>query len=196
MNKIIARVTAPMSSDSDSLPSNAPRKRVSRFVPLSEVDSSVLIDGITLWQSLCGDRKYPRRGDITPRGLKSLLRNTTLVRVIEGGKDYEYRIVGDAYVMAHGISFQGRCWSQIDGLTPGYQAFVKPIYDRVVREGEPIATRGWIERGAGSNGHVYCEYVFLPVGDEAVDHILVFAVYIRRDGFDHVSNSVTGSFAV
>jgi hypothetical protein len=185
-----------MSSDRDGLPSNAHRKRTSRFVPISEVDSSVLIDGITLWHSLCGERRYPRRGDVTPRALKTLLRNTLLVRVVEDGKDYEYRIVGDAYVMAHGVSFQSKRWSQIAAQTPGYHAFVKPIYDRVVQEGEPIATRGWIERGGGSTGHIYCEYVFLPLGDEAVDHILVFAVYIRRGGFEHVARSVTGSFAV
>ncbi len=196
MNKIIADVSAPMSSDQDGRPLNAPRKRANRCVDLTEVDSSVLIDGITMWQSLSGERKFPQRSDVTPRALRTLLRNTTLVRVIDSGKDYEYRIVGDAYVMAHGVSFQNKCLSQIAGLTPGYYAFVKPIYDRVVQEGDPVAPRGWIERGGGSAGHVYCEYVFLPIGEEAVDHILVFAVYIRRDGLEHVASSVTGSFAV
>lgn len=185
-----------MLSDRPGLAANAPHKRASRCIPLSEVDSSVLIDGITLWQNLSGERPFPSRRDINPRLLKSLLRNTALIRVINGGEDYEYRIVGDAYVMAHGVSFQGRTWSDIEGLTPGYHTFVKPIYDRVVQNGEPCATRGWVERGGGSTGHVYCENVFLPLGDDAVDHILVFAVYIRRDGLDHVANTVTGSFAL
>ncbi len=183
-----------MLSNRDGL-KNAPRKRVSRCIPLPEVDSSVLIKGITIWQNLSGERPFPRRSQITPHVLKTLLRSTSLIRVVDGGNDYEYRIVGDAFVMAHGVSFQGMSWSETQNLTPGYYAFVKPIYDRVVQSGEPCATRGWVERG-GSAGHVYCENAFLPLGDETVDHILVFAVYIRRANFGRVAGSATGSFAV
>jgi hypothetical protein len=157
-----------------------------QYVALSEVDSPILLSGIALWRGLCGERKFPERNDVTPRALKALLRYTTLLRVIDGGKDYEYRIVGDAYVMAHGVSFQGKLWSETAGVSPGYHARIKPVYDRVVREGEPLATRGWIERGNGSAGQIYCEYVFLPLGseEEGVDHILVFAVYVPRDGVE------------
>lgn len=173
-----------------------PRKRTSKCIPLSEVDSAILLDGIALWRSLSEGRKFPSRSAITPRVLKPLLRNTTLVRVVNGGEDYEYRIVGDAYVLAHGVSFQNKRWSETAGLLPDYHDYVKPIFDQVVHHAEPVATRGWIGRGAGSNGHVYSEYVFLPLGDSEVDHILVFAVYIRRDGLEHVANSLSGSFAV
>jgi len=118
------------------------------------------------------------------------------LRVIEGGRDYEYRVVGDAFVMAHGRSFQGKYWSEVERLSPGFYAYIKPIYDHVVRTGEPLATRGWIERGAGSKGHVYCEYVYLPLGsaETGVDYILIFAVYLRRDGIEHVACAIRGSF--
>jgi hypothetical protein len=169
--------------------------RTCRVIALSEIDDATLLEGLALWRSLCGGRKYPPRSAVTPRILKPLLRNTMLLRVIDGGRDYEYRIVGDAYVMAHGVSFQGKCWSQIENLSPGFHAYVKPIYDKIVRAGEPLATRGWIERGADSTGHVYCEYIYLPLGasDGSVDHILVFAVYIRRDGLEHVGGSPSGN---
>ncbi len=185
-----------MPSDPEIDGAPGPRKRTSKCIPLAEVDSAILLDGIALWRNLSNGRKFPSRNDITPRSLKTLLRNTTLVRVVDGGADYEFRIVGDAYVLAHGVSFQGKRWSETAHLLTGYQDYVKPIYDRIVREAEPVATRGWINRGAGSTGHVYSEYVFLPLGDTEVDHILVFAVYIRRDGLEHVSNSLSGSFAV
>lgn len=167
-----------------------------RRVAVEDVDNTILLDGIGLWRELSGARSYPSRKDITPRLLKPLLRNTTLVRVIDGGRDYEYRIVGDAYVMAHGVSFQGRLWSQIANVSPGYHKYIKPIYDEVVRDAAVIATRGWIERGSGSVGSVYCEYVFLPLGDVEVDHILVFATYVRADGQAHVAGSYSGSFDV
>jgi hypothetical protein len=158
----------------------SPHERLTQSIALADIDSPILLEGIALWEGLRRGRNFPQRGDVLPRGLKSLLRNTALLRVIEGGVDYEYRIVGDAYVMAHGVSFQGRKWSDTAQFAPGYQAAIKPVYDEVVRTGEPIATRGWIERGSAAGEHVYCEYVFLPLGAEIVDHILVFAVYVAR----------------
>lgn len=171
--------------------------RVCCCIPLSEVDNAILLDGVTLWRNLAGVRKYPKREDVSPRLLKPLLRYTTLLRVICGGNDYEYRIVGDAYVMAHGQSFQGKLWSETKSLSPGFYKFIKPVYDRVVYDGEPVATRGWIERGGNSNGQVFCEYVYLPLGDEdvGVDHILAFAVYLRRDGLERIG-SMSNSFSV
>ena len=155
-------------------------------IALSEIESTVLLQGIAYWDALRGARNFPSRFEITPRGLANLLRNTTLLRVIEGGKDYEYRIVGDAYVMAHGVSFQGKSWSETDKLSPGYHAMIKSTYDRVVRKAEPIAMRGWIERSGQKSELIYSEYVFLPLGrdGETVDHILVFAVYVPREKLD------------
>ncbi len=164
---------------------NEPEK-VSGRIALGEIDSVVLQQGIAYWRSLCGEGGFPSRSAITPRGLAGLLRNTTLLRVIDGGKDYEYRIVGDAYVMAHGVSFQGRRWSEIDKLSPGYHAMIKSTYDRVVRKAEPVAMRGWIERGGQRSEPIYSEYAFLPLGTDGktVDHILVFAVYVPREKLD------------
>lgn len=152
-------------------------------VPLDEVDNPVLLQGLQYWRERAAGRKFPSRSDVTPRGLGGLLRNTTLLRVIDGGKDYEYRIVGDAYVMAHGVSFQGRKWSETARLSPGYHVMIKPTYDRVVRKAEAVATKGWIERDGHGAEYIYCEYVFLPLGNDenSVDHILVFAVYVPRE---------------
>ena len=163
--------------------------RICRIIPLADVDHAILLDAVGLWQRLKGERKYPSRNAVTPRILKPILRNTTLLRVVDEGADYDYRIVGDAYVMAHGQSFQGKLWSQTEAMSPGFYKFIKPVYDRVVRDGEPLAMRGWIERGGASTGHVYCEYVYLPLGEDRVDHILAVAVYLRRDGVDRVASA-------
>lgn len=172
------------------LPAGSPR--TNRRIALTELDNSVLLEGMALWRKMKGERRYPARNDISVRTLKPLLRNICLLKVIDCGQDYDYRIVGDAYVLAHGISLQGKLWSEARTIAPGYTAYIKPIYDEIVREAQPIATRGWIERLAGSKGHVYSEYLFLPLGEGGVDHILIFAAYIRRDGLEHVARP--GSF--
>ena len=161
-------------------------EKLSSQIALGEIDSSILLQGLEYWRGLCGERKFPARSDVTPRGLGGLLRYTTLLRVIDGGKDYDYRIVGDAYVMAHGVSFQGKRWSQTDKLSPGYHAMIKSIYDRVARKAVPIAMRGWIERSGATAEYIYSEYIFLPLGTDGmtVDHILAFAVYVPRDRLD------------
>jgi len=130
---------------------------LSRCIALIDIDSPIVRQGAGYWSGLCRGRRFPARGDVSPRELKALLRNITLLRVIEGGRDYEYRIVGDAYVMAHGRSFQGLKWSQTAQFSPGYHAAIKPVCDSVVRTGNPIATRGWIEKGADAGEHVFAK---------------------------------------
>lgn len=166
-------------------PPDGPVNPCSR-VPLAEVTHPILVQAVAFWRRLAAGRKFPARSEVTPRGLGNLLRNTELLRVVDGGMDYEYRIVGDAYVLAHGVSFQGKAWSQIGRLSPRFHRMIKPVYDSVVATGEPVATRGWIERGGATDEHIYCEYVYLPLGADGatVDHILIFAVYIPHDTLD------------
>jgi hypothetical protein len=174
----------PTAVEIDRPPAASPFANDRQCIALSEINSPILQDGIALWRKLCGAGKYPAREDVTPRLLKGLLRNTSLLRVIEGGRDYEYRIVGDAFVQAHGRSYQGMLWSETATLSRGYHDRIKPVYDHVVQTGEPLATRGWIERGDGSSEKIYSEYVFLPLGKTAVDHILIFAVYLPHENMD------------
>ena len=104
------------------------------------------------------------------------------MRVIDSGRDYEYRIVGDAHVIAHGFSMQGKTLSQMDDYAPGYGAVLKPLYDNPVRRRTPLALRGWLSMGEDGAEFVYSESVFLPLGpdDETVDHVLNFSVYVMH----------------
>jgi hypothetical protein len=151
-------------------------------IALEAVDSAIVRRGIEYWRGLRGARRFPSRSDLSPRSFADLLRNTALLRVSEA--DYEYRIVGDAYVIAHGFSMQGLRWSDIDKFSPGYGAVLKPFYDGIVRDAEPFAMRGWTVRNQTRKQYVYSECVFLPLGadGEHVDHVLNFAVFSPRDG--------------
>jgi hypothetical protein len=171
------------------------KPRSCRIIPLSDVDNATLLGAFALWNGLRGDGKFPSRNTVSPRVMKPILRYTSLLRVLDGGADYEYRIVGDAYVMAHGHSFQGKRWSELGAVAPGFQNTFKPIYDQVVQSGEPLALRGWLERGGRPGSVIFCEYLLLPLGeaDGGVDHILNVAVYGRRDGIEQPPES--GSFS-
>jgi hypothetical protein len=174
--------------DPNVLQSGPPATPTNPFgrIAINEIESPLLVQAVAYWKRLAAGRVFPARSDVTPRSLGPLLRYTTLLRVVDGGSDYEYRIVGDAFVLAHGVSFQGRRWSEVGRLSPRFHRMIKPVYDSVVETREPLATRGWIERSAGTDEYIYCEYIYLPLGaaPSAVDHILIFAVYIPHDTLD------------
>ena len=158
----------------------------SGVVALDAIESPIVLQGLDYWRRLKGDRSYPARKDMMPREMSPLLRNIVLIRLVDDGKDYEYRIVGDAHVISHGFSMQGLRVSDVDKFSPGYGPVLKSLYDYAVRRRGAYAFRGWTERGEKHKKYIYSESVFMPLGpDEAtIDHVLNFAVYDPRDSFD------------
>jgi hypothetical protein len=150
-------------------------------IALDAVESGPVRDAIAYWQGLCGTRRFPARTDVSPRDMRGFLRNICLLRVIDGGADYEYRILGDAHVLAYGFSMQGRRLSDVDVEAPDHGPVLRKLYDRVVRKGEPYALRGWIVRDEQQKNYIYSESLFAPLGDgDVVDHVFNASVYVPR----------------
>jgi hypothetical protein len=168
-----------------TIPKNVP-ENASGVIALDAIESAIVRQGVECWNGLRGTRSYPSRHDMTPRDLAPLLRHVVLLRLIDGGQDYEYRIVGDAHVISHGFSMQGLRVTDVDKFSPGYGSVLKSLYDRAVRRRGVYAFRGWLERGEKHKQYIYSESVFMPLGpDEAtIDHVLNFSVYTPRDSFE------------
>jgi hypothetical protein len=149
---------------------------------LEDVESSVVREAVAYWRGLCRGRPFPSRAEILPRDIRGLLRNICLIRVVDGGADYEYRVIGDAHVQAYGFSMQGKLLSAFDHYAPGHGPVLKRLYDRVVRKSEPYALRGWIERSDIQKQYIYSESLFAPLGEDGVvDHVFNVSVYVPRD---------------
>lgn len=185
MTRLFKKPAVSRSPDVIALPRSVP-ENASGVIPLEAIEHPILCQGLECWNRLRGARRYPARQDLTPRDLAPLLRHVVLIRLVDGGADYEYRIVGDAHVISHGFSMQGRRVSEVDRFSPGYGPVLKSLYDRAVRRREPYAFRGWMERGDEKRLYIYSESVFMPLGpDEAtIDHVLNFAVYTPRDSYE------------
>ena len=95
-------------------------RRLRQEIALSDIHSATVQRGLDLWNRVRAGRQFPARAEVTPRMLSDLLRNTTLVRVLENNEEYELRIVGDAMVQMQGRSFQGMSTAEIDLLVPGH----------------------------------------------------------------------------
>ena len=167
---------------SKSVPENA-----SGIIALDAIESPIVRQGIEYWRRLKGARSYPARQDLTPREMAPLLRNIVILRLLDGGADYEYRIVGDAHVISHGFTMQGLHVSDVDKYSPGYSPVLKSLYDRAVRRRDVYAFRGWMERGEKNKKYIYSESAFMPMGPDetTIDHVLNFSVYTPRDSFEH-----------
>ncbi|HEX7726107.1 MAG TPA: PAS domain-containing protein [Rhizomicrobium sp.] len=152
-------------------------------IALSEIENPLIQKALDIWQNARGARSMPARADMSPRVMSGLLRNTVLVRVLGGGDDFEFRIVGDAIVQAQGASLQGMTMAQIDLVLPGYGTTLHSIYRSVYRRRVAYAYRGWYVRDADGRA-MFHESLVMPLGDDGatVDHILVVGVYAMQPG--------------
>src|SRR5258707_12679306 len=148
-----------------------------RLVPLGEIRSDLLRLALAGWEEKRAERRFPSRPEMTPRHMKTYLRNITLWRRSAEGRDYEYRVMGDADAQAYNRSMVGLHVSDLDKLRPGNGARVKAVLDYMVRKQIPVVSAGWLI--TSGQKPVYHEMLFLPLGpDEAsVDHILGVSVH-------------------
>jgi hypothetical protein len=144
------------------------------------LDSRPVRLAVRYWQDLRGTGHFPSRETIAPRDMAPFLRHIVLIRIIDQGADYEYRIVGDACVQAFGTNFQGARLTEVEAVNPAYGLATRAAYEHVRTTGAPFALRGWVAPSTPSL-FSYHETVLLPFGKrDTVDHILGVSSYTPR----------------
>jgi hypothetical protein len=163
-------------------PQRAPDKSSLYIATLAELDNPSVRMGASYWRMIKGDRKIPSRAQLSPRELRAILKHVLLLRVLDGGADYEYRVVGDLHVQAYGIKFQNTRLSTLEERATGLGNMLRGLYEHVRVTAEPLAVRGWIGREVKDARFVYFESAFLPLGDDdkIVDHIACVSVYVPK----------------
>ena len=152
------------------------------LIPLERLEDSHLRLAVSYWRARCGDRRHPSREELQPRDIAGVLRNMALVKVLDGGADFEYRIVGDAQVRAYALRLQNRRLSDVAADAPAFGGIVQGLFTHLVQDGAPFAIRGRIGRDIPEANFTDIESVFLPLGasDHVVDHIVIFSSYVMR----------------
>jgi len=156
-----------------------PQTSIFDWIALDQLRSASLRIGAAYWQSLRGDRLFPARDDLKARDMAGMLPYMSLVKVIDGGADFEHRIVGDVIVRAFSVPIQNRRFSEIARDAPelievSLQLFRKPVETRA-----PVAWRQKTGQEASHTVFTESEIVLLPLGQnqDAVDHIVGFGVH-------------------
>jgi hypothetical protein len=163
-------------------PQPAPDRSSTVVVTLDDLENDVVRTGANYWCALRAGGRLPARSQLSPRDMAGLLKHLVLVKVIDGGRDFEYRITGDAQVQAYGFHFQNMRVSHIEAAAPEFGRMMRGLYETVRASAAPFAVRGWVGRDVPDARFVYYESVFLPLAEDGVtvDHIVVVSLYVPR----------------
>jgi len=138
---------------------------------------------VDYWLGLRGARRFPTRGEIHPRDIKAILPNLLLIRVLDAGADFEFRIAGDVQRQTFTLDFSGRRMSELIGSSPVYGHALRGLYRYVTESGEPVALRGNFGPGFEHVTINYCESASFPLGqDDVVDHLLCVTAFVGKTG--------------
>ena len=146
------------------------------FLPLDRVENPILRGAAEYWQRLRGSRRFPTREELKPSGFASAMRHMALVRVVDGGADFEYRIVGDSLAGAFSVPLQSRRLGELDTKAAYTVEVIGRVYRRCVRDGEGFVLRGTTGRNPQTAMFTHFEALVLPLGpaETEVDHLLTF----------------------
>jgi hypothetical protein len=152
------------------------------LIPLEALENPIVRRGIDYWLSLRGTRCFPARDDVNPREIRSILSHMMLITVIEGGADFELRVVGDAIAWALRVPVHKRRLSDVGSDAPMFAERNFKFYRSVVESRRPLAIRTHFGPDSSELRFTNVEAAILPLGsrDDGVDHLLAFANYISR----------------
>ncbi|HUO97863.1 MAG TPA: PAS domain-containing protein [Rhizomicrobium sp.] len=149
------------------------------MLALDELTCQPLRAGVAYWDSIRRDRPFPERRDLKPRDLAGIVSHMSLLKVIDGGRDFEHRIIGDAMVRSFFVPVQSRRFSDIARDAPELIAFCLPLFRQAVTTGAPVAWRHRVGRDVAKYASIVAEVVVLPLGTDKVDHLLAFGTHER-----------------
>lgn len=147
---------------------------------LDAMDSPLIRNVYAVWREKRGSRRFPAKAAITPRDIKDSLRFTSLMQVVDGGRDFAYRLRGDKLNQsihhAYGEKLLGKTASEFVDLGDLYDLAHRPV----VESGIPRLIDAF--RHLGGYGVRCSEMLYLPLGDDdrLVDHIMAISVAVPR----------------
>ena len=161
---------------SPSRAQSLPQSSISERIALEALQHPPLRAAVAIWQQLRGTRRFPCRDALSPRKIAGLLPYMSLLKVLDGGADFQHRIVGDVVVRAFTVPIQNRKFSEIAEDAPILIERCIPLFRHVVQTGIPAAWTTQTGHDATYVAYQASENVVLPLGrtDDAVDHLVAF----------------------
>jgi hypothetical protein len=155
-----------------------PDQSILDTIPVDQLRDPIFQQSVAYWNSLRNGRRFPARDLLRPQKLAGALRHAVLLKVVDSGADFEYRIIGDVASTAYCIPRQSRLLSEIAKVAPRAAHRLGQIYSCCLETKAPFGVRWALGRDVELANFASCEAVILPLGpdDDTVDHILVFLI--------------------
>ena len=138
-------------------------------------------DGLDYWRGKLAGRSMPRRADIDPVEIPSLLQHLMLVDVVAKGR-FRYRLIGTGNTEAQGLHATGR---YLDEVLPGpeYKAHVLKLYRECIQAKRPLYSECLFFSPHDRRPERRTEVLFLPLSQEgmSVNQVLVVQVFFYMD---------------
>jgi len=152
-------------------------ENASTSISATDLKQTYTCDAYAAWLGARGARRMPSRADMTPRVMRKFLSYVALAELVDEGKDFRFRVVGDGIANKQKLPLIGKTLTEVDQLLPGFGTFLRNLYLRTVQQRDALAYRGAYVRAADRHPFTY-EAVILPLGDdgETPDHVLVVSV--------------------
>jgi hypothetical protein len=151
-------------------------------VALGDIESREVCAVVRAWNKWRGFHALPARESLNPRDLGAYMVNVSLVRVVDDGEDYEFRIIGDAHRQAYGVNYTGSRMRDVIAAAPKFGKLLKASFDLVRTTGRPYAFRGVVGYDAPDAHFSWFETCYLPFGSgqNDVSTIMNAASYTPR----------------
>lgn len=159
--------------------------------PIADAGNALVKKSIDYWNAVRGQRPFPPRKELTLRGMAAFLRYTLIVRFIEDGADYEFVYVGDAQRQVFDSYFKGLRITQLEATAPALGKILRGVYDTIRANGTPFLVRGRADSDPKNSKEAYYESAFLPLGVDAIDHILIVGVRVPEPFWDISGDKMT-----
>jgi hypothetical protein len=128
----------------------------------AQIESPLIRDLFVYWRSRCRGGTIPRRADINPVELRSILPNLLMVDFEREPFRVKFRLVGTRIVETTGFEFTGRYLHEIAQPDVG-DAFLE-CYETACRSRQPVFRRiTWRFDEGGSADYDFC---VLPLDDD------------------------------
>lgn len=126
------------------------------------------------WSRLAADR-LPKRSEIDPIAIQEALSNIMLLDVLEGGRDFRYRLAGGAVERNFGSSVKGVLLSDIVKAFPSIEPIIE-VKRRCAATASPYACDEVIFTHFGTSKRVYCSAMPLSEDGVTVSHLFVIGI--------------------
>jgi hypothetical protein len=139
------------------------------------LDDPLLRAAYDYWRGKCAGRSMPRRGDIDPAEIPTLLPHILITEMLEAGTRYRYRLAGSAVTEAFGRSLTGQYVDQL--MTGPYRDFIARLYRSIYLDRRCIFCES---RYSGSTKPgISTKRLFMPLSsdDRVVDQVLIIQTF-------------------